>query len=118
MPRAPASASSPGLPRPRPSGRHRLLHRPRDQRHPSPPPAPPGPGPARRAPGYLGQAGARPGLWEPEECMAGGRRRRRGPPGSRSRAAWRLAPQGPAVACAPAGGEGWREEAAAPLSAL
>lgn len=47
MPRAPASASSPGLPRPRPSGRRRLLHRPRDQRHPSPPPAPPGPGPPR-----------------------------------------------------------------------
>lgn len=34
-------------------------------------------GPARRAPRYLGQTGARPGLREPEECMAGGRRRRR-----------------------------------------
>lgn len=81
-PRAPPPPPR-GLPRPRPSGRRRrlllllplLLRRPRDQRHRSPPPS--RPGPARRAPRYLGQAGARPGLWEPEECMAGGRRRRR-----------------------------------------
>lgn len=77
-PRAPPPPPR-GLPRPRPSGRRRLLllllRRPRDQRHRSPPPS--RQGPARRAPRYLGQTGARPGLREPEECMTGGRRRRR-----------------------------------------
>lgn len=128
----PVTGAGPGEAGDAPRPRLRLLPGPTAPSALGPPPPPPQatrptapfpapqrlPGPARRAPGYLGQAGAGPGLWEPEECMAGGRRRRRGPPGSRSRAAWRLAPQGPAAACAPAGGEGWREEAAAPRSAL
>lgn len=98
-------------------------------RPPAPPPARLRRSPAacaRRAGGYLGLAGPRPRLQEPEEpeeCMAGGgaggRRRRRGLAPLRLRrgpraspAARRLDPQGPA-AFAGAGGEGGgREEAA------
>lgn len=97
------------------------------RRHPRPAPgASPGPALpcrsrgacARRAGGYLGLAGPRPGLREPEECMAGGRRRRRGPAPLRLRRGRRPVPRS-AETRSPglgrvrrAGEEGRREEAA------
>lgn len=128
-----------GLPRPRPScRRRRLLPGPHDDDTPSPPPprlsgpgAAAAPGLRRRAGGYLGLAGPRPGLREPEEpeeCMAGGgaggRRRRRSRAPLRLRRGPRPVPGG-AETRSPGpgrvrrgGAEGRREEAAGAETAV